>query len=522
MKLFPAIATVGGMTLISRALGFVRDVLVAAFLGAGVGADAFFVAFKIPNLFRRLFAEGAFASAFVPLFASHLEGEDRVEGRVRARHFAEEALAVLFWILLVFVVVIEITMPWVMAVFAPGFIDEPEKFKLAVDLARITFPYLLFISLVSLLGGVLNSVGRFWAAAATPVLLNISLITGISIGAAFGLPAPALAWGVAVAGVIQFIWLFVHAARAGFWLKLRVPRLTRGVKTLLKRILPVAIGAGIYQVNLLIDTVIASLLPTGAIAYLFYADRITQLPLGVIGVAVGTALLPLLARNVAAGHETDASNNQNRAVEFSLLLTLPAAVALFIGAGAIVSGLFERGEFGAEAASLTAAALAVYALGLPAYVLVKAFAPGFFARGDTTTPIKVGFAAMIINVVLNLALMGPFGHVGIAAATVVSSWVNAGALGVILYRRGHFRPDAQLLSRLPRGLLASLMMGACVFGALNGLDGPLSAGPDGEAMRALALGVVVATGLGTFALFSFLLGTVKAADLRRLLRRSPS
>lgn len=520
MRLLPAIATVGGMTLISRVLGFARDVLVAAFLGAGWAADAFFVAFKLPNLFRRLFAEGAFALAFVPLFAERLEAGNKVEGRIQARRFAEEALAVLFWMLLVFVVVVEAAMPWVMRAFAPGFIDQPEKFALAVDLTRITFPYLLFISLVSLLGGVLNSVGRFWAAAATPILLNISLIAGVTVGWTMGMPAQALAWGVAVAGVLQFVWLLVHAARAGFWLKLGLPRMTAGVKTLLKRILPVALGAGIYQVNLLVDTIIASLLPSGAIAYLFYADRITQLPLGVVGVAVGTALLPLLARNVAAGNEADAIHNQNRAVEFTLLLTLPAAMALFIAAGPIVSGLFQRGAFGVEAAAATASVLAVYAFGLPAYVLVKAFAPAFFSRGDTATPIKVGFIAMLINVILNIILMGPFQYVGIAMATVVSSWVNAGALGIILYRREQFCPDARLLTRLPRAVTASLMMGAFVLGATVWLEGPLGAGADGEGARALALCLVVATGLAAFAVFSYLLGAVGGDDLRRLLRRT--
>jgi len=237
-------------------------------------------------------------------------------------------------------------------------------------------------------------------------------------------------------------------------------------------------------------------------------------------VAVGTALLPLLARNVAAGNEADAIHNQNRAVEFTLLLTLPAAVALFIAAGPIVSGLFQRGAFGMEAATATASVLAVYAFGLPAYVLVKAFAPAFFSRGDTATPIKVGFVAMLINVVLNIVLMGPFQYVGIAMATVVSSWVNAGALGIILYRRDQFRPDARLLSRLPRAVTASLMMGAFVLGATVWLEGPLGAGADGEGVRALALGVVVATGLGAFAVFSYLLGAVGGDDLRRLLRPS--
>ncbi|MCH7550695.1 MAG: murein biosynthesis integral membrane protein MurJ, partial [Proteobacteria bacterium] len=288
MVLLRSIATVGGFTLISRVLGFLRDILIAAVLGAGAGADAFFVAFKLPNLFRRLFAEGAFSMAFVPLFAGRLEEK----GKAEAQAFAEAAFSVLLWTLLVFVIVIELAMPWIMVGFAPGFVGDKAKFDLAVTLTRITFPYLLLISLVSLMAGVLNSLGRFAAAAATPILLNLCLI-----GAILGLarvtetPSHALAWGVAAAGVFQFIWLFMACGREGVRLRLVPPRLTADVRALIRRIVPVAIGAGVYQVNLVIDTIIASLLPTGSIAYLFYADRVNQLPLGVVGVAVGTALL---------------------------------------------------------------------------------------------------------------------------------------------------------------------------------------------------------------------------------------
>ena len=293
MVLLRSIATVGGFTLISRVLGFVRDILIAAVLGAAAGADVFFVAFKLPNLFRRLFAEGAFSMAFVPMFAGRVEAE----GIQAAKAFANAAFSVLFWSLLVFVGVIELAMPLVMLGFAPGFIDDPAKFDMAVELTRITFPYLLFISLVSLMAGVLNSLGRFAAAAATPILLNLCLI-----GAILGLahytetPGHALAWGIAVAGAIQFIWLFAACGREGVWIRLGLPKLTDDVKVLLKRMAPVAIGAGIYQINLVIDTVIASLLPSGSISYLFFADRVNQSPFGVLGVPVGTALLPVLSR----------------------------------------------------------------------------------------------------------------------------------------------------------------------------------------------------------------------------------
>ena len=292
MNLLRAITTVGGFTMMSRILGFVRDMLVAALLGAGPVADAFFVAFKFPNLFRRLFAEGAFAAAFVPLFAGKLESD----GRDKAVAFAENALGILLISLAVFVAAIELAMPWVMHLIAPGFLDDPEKFSLTVLLTRITFPYLLFISLVSLVAGVLNSMGRFAAAAATPILLNLCLIGAILLLTPLLQSAGhALAWGVCIAGAVQFVWLYGALAREGVWLRLHRARITDDIRTLFRRALPVAVGAGIYQINLVIDTVIASLLPSGSISYLFYADRITQLPLGVVGVAVGTALLPLLS-----------------------------------------------------------------------------------------------------------------------------------------------------------------------------------------------------------------------------------
>ena len=514
MNLLRSILTVGGLTMVSRVLGFIRDILIAAIVGAtGVG-DAFFVAFKLPNLFRRLFAEGGFASAFVPIFAGKLEAD----GEAPARKFAEESLAVLFVLLAVVTALAEIAMPWLMRGLAPGFLDEPEKFGLTVWLTRITFPYLLFISLVSLLAGVLNSVGKFAAAAATPVLLNLSLI-GFLLAAAPVLPSPAhaLAWGVFAAGAIQLAWLYWAAARAGFALRLNWPRLTGDVRLLFRRIVPVALGAGVYQINLVIDMIIASLLPSGSISYLFFADRVTQLPLGVIGVAVGTALLPMLSRQLRAGEDAATMHSQNRALEFSLLLTIPAAIALAIIAGPIVQALFQRGAFTAEQASATAAALAVYAWGLPAYVLVKVLAPGFFARGDTRTPVIISVAAMAVNVGLSLALIGPFLHVGIAAATAVSSWLNAGALGLVLWRRGHFEPDARLKARLARTIAAGAAMGAGLYWASGALAG-LAAGA--ELDRILGLAVLVGGGLAVFGLAAMVTGAARPADLRSFLKRA--
>ena len=325
MAFFRSIATIGAFTMASRVLGFARDMAIAAFLGAGPVADAFFVAFKLPNFFRRLFAEGAFNAAFVPMFA----GLIATHGRAAARAFAEDALAVLLGVLLAFTVAAELAMPWVMLFLAPGFADEPEKFQLVVDFTRTTFPYLLFISLVSLQGGVLNSLDRFAAVAATPILLNLCMIAGLlTLVRLLPTAGHALSWSVAAAGVAQFLWLAFACRRAGIALSLPRPRLSPQIVRLLRVMLPAALGSGVVQVNLMIDVVLASLLPTGAVSYLYYADRIYELPLAVIGIAIGTALLPLLSRQIRGGDDEQARATLNRALEAALLLTLPAAAAL--------------------------------------------------------------------------------------------------------------------------------------------------------------------------------------------------
>ena len=500
--------------MISRILGFVRDILIAAILGAGPVADAFFVAFKLPNFFRRLFAEGAFNAAFVPLFARHMsEG-----GKDAARRFAEEVLSVFVVALLLFVTAMQVAMPWLMYGFAPGFADDPLRFDLAVALAQITFPYLLFISLVSQLGGVLNALSRFAAAAATPIILNLCLI-----GALLGLsgfaetPGHALAWGVAAAGAAQFIWLMIACHRAEFGLRLLRPRLTSRVKRLLILMLPGAIGAGVVQINLLIDVVIASLLPRGSVSFLYYADRVNQLPLGVIGVAVGTALLPLLSRQLRAGEHDNAMGSMNRAMEFALLLTVPAAAALMIIPDGIVAVLFERGAFGAVETAATASALAAYALGLPAYVLIKVLGPGFFAREDTVTPVKIAALCVVINLGLNLLLMGPLLHVGIALATAISAWINAGLLLFVLRRRGHFKFDDRLRRALPRILLASAAMTAAVGLATDALAGFAAIG---AVTRTVALAAVIVIGLAGFAASAVLFGAARLSDVKGMLDRS--
>lgn len=516
MSLLKPIATVGGFTLASRITGFARDMLIADRLGAGLVADAFFVAFKFPNLFRRLFAEGAFSAAFVPLFA----GLSETEGPDKAKAFAEEALAVLFSGLLLFVALMQILMPWAMYIFAPGFAADPQKFDLAVALSRIAFPYLLFVSLVSLLGGVLNSIGRFAAAAAAPIFLNLGLMAALlGLTPLLSTPGHALAWGTTLAGVLQLALLLAACRRVGISLRLARPRLTPRVKTLLKRILPGAVGAGVYQVNLLVDTMIASLVGPGAVSFLYYADRVNQLPLGVVGTAVGTALLPLLSRQIRAGDRDAARASQNRALEFALLLTLPAMAGLFALAGPIVSVLFERGAFGPAESQATAAALSAFALGIPAYVLNKTLTPAFFAHEDTATPVKVAMLALVANIVFNLILMQPLAHVGIALSTALSAWVNVGVLLWLLRQRKYFAVDVRLRRRAPRILAVSLAMGFAVYAAQS-LIAP--AIPPHLAARALWLAALIGAGAVVFGMLALASGAASREDLARLRRRRPA
>lgn len=510
MKLLPAIATVASYTFLSRILGFVRDILIAATLGAGMLADAFFIAFKLPNFFRRLFAEGAFSSAFVPVFSELLEKD----GRHEAVNFAQSTLAILLAAVLFLVGVFQALMPWIMYGLAPGFIGWPQKFDLTVQLTQITFPYLLFVSLVSLMGGVLNTLGRFAAVAATPILFNLCLIGALLfLAERTSTPAHALAWGVTVAGVIQLIWLVVALHNAGISLRLSRPRLTKEIRKLLNLFVPAALGAGVVQINLVIDVMLASLLPSGSVSYLFYADRINQLPLGVVGVAVGTALLPIISREISSGRHQSALYHQNRATEFSLLLTLPASAAFIILAHPFISLLFERGSFAALQSDLTALGLMAYAIGLPAFVMIKVFTPAFFARHDTVTPIRIAAVSVLVNLTLNLLLMFWLKHVGLALATALSAWLNCWLLARFLARRGHFVADERLRFRLPRILVAMLVMAGSLKLLLVHLDTWLC----GEThMQIFAITLLVTVGVFVFFFVAWIIGGLVLRDLRSL------
>ena len=507
-----SVLTVGLWTMLSRVLGFARDMLIAALLGAGPIADAFFVALKLPNLFRRLFGEGAFNAAFVPQFAGLLAAE----GPQAARQFASEAFAVMTFWLGAMTLAGEVFMPQMMAVLAPGFESDPAKFALAVDLSRITFPYLVLICLAALVSGVLNGMERFTAASASYVLFNvISIACMLWLTPYVPTAGHALSWGVTASGVAQLALLIWAVRRAGMGPNLPRPRLTPKMRVLLRRMAPGLVGAGVTQLNLAVDVIIASLLPAGTVSILYYADRVQQLPLGVIGTAVGTALLPLLSRQVRAGEAEASVATLNRAIEYALLLTLPAAVALIVSAWPVMSVLFGRGAFDAESVRLSSQSLAAYAIGLPAFVLVKVLAPGFFARGDTATPVKIGMAAVALNLAMNVAFMVPLQHIGPALATSLAAIFNVLWLGGVLLRRGQMRLDALVRRRSVRMLAAAGTMGIVLWLTQR----VLFAMPLHGAVRMAALGVLVTAGLVVYGAAAMAFGATDRRGVARALAR---
>ncbi|MBG1233834.1 murein biosynthesis integral membrane protein MurJ [Aestuariivirga litoralis] len=519
MSVIRSAAKVGGFTSISRVLGFIRDQLVAFTLGTGGVAEAFFVAQRFPNLFRTLFAEGAFNSAFVPLFARKVEGE----GERAAHRFARDVFsALLAWVLL-FTVIAIAAMPWLIYAIAPGFKGDPAKIALATLLTQICFPYLLFMSLTALQGGVLNSLHRFTAAAAAPILLNIVMILSNMLAYTLGsgnspLTGYIFAVGVTLSGVAQYALLAVACSRAGMPLTPRLPRLTPDVKLVIKRSVPGIISGGIMQINLVIGTMIATSIPS-AVAYLYYADRLYQLPLGVIGVAIGVVLLPTLSRKLRAGDEWGALDASNRAIEFSLFLTLPAAAALMVIGAPILHTVFEHGAFHAGDTLAVAPAVAAYAAGLPAYSLTKVFQPGFYAREDTRTPMNFAIVSVVVNIVLSLALSRFMGHVGIALAATIAAWINAGQLYFRLRKLGHFTFDRSARFRLSRMILSTCIMAAALFDVGLLMDGAFD--PGAHILRAIiGLALLVAAGIISYFGASQLTGAWRLSELRGALRRS--
>jgi putative peptidoglycan lipid II flippase len=523
MNLLRAVSTIGGLTLVSRVLGMARDMLMARYVGAGMAADAFLIAWRLPNLFRALFAEGAFAAVFVPMFNRKLAEGDIAEpgsGMDAARAFAGQVLSVLVPFLIVFTAIMMLAAGPVVYAMTGGFPDGgPEKFALARYLTIITFPYLGLISLVSLLGGILNSINRFWVNAAAPILLNICMIAALLLfrGQSEAETAVTQAIAVTVSGVLQLVWLILACRQSGVVLKLSRPRLSPDVKAMLVLIAPAAIGQGAIQFNLLISTSLAArFLSEGAVSWIYYADRLNQLPLGLIGIGVGTVILPLLSRQIGSGDPQAAHNTQNRALELALFLALPAAMALVVAAVPIIHGVFQYGAFTATDTVATARVLAAFSCGVPAYVLIKVLTPGFYARADTKTPVRLALIAMLVNLIGNLILIWPLGHVGVGVATAISAWVNVGLLFGVLYKRGHIQPDARLIAKLWRMLLAAAIMGAGLWLGARLADSFM----DGRLIeRIAALAVLCGCGAALYGLAALALGTYRPGEIKAMLRR---
>jgi len=519
MSLIKKFATVASGTLMSRILGFTREMLMAAALGTGPVADAFYAAFQFPNTFRRLFAEGAFNTAFVPLFAKEIEAG----GMDGAKRFSEEVFGVLFSALIVLTIAMELAMPFLVStIIAPGFAGDPEKYDLTVALATVMFPYLVCMSLASMMAGMLNSLRRYFAAAIAPVFLNVILIAVLYWAWRSGADGLAvghwMAWGVMAAGVVQLAIVWVAARHAGISIGFRRPRLTPGVKRLLLLALPAAVTGGITQINQLIGTAIAST-QDSAVASLALADRVYQLPLGVVGIAVAIVLLPELSRALKSGNEVEAANLQNRSVEFTLFLTLPAAAALLVMAEPIVRVLYERGAFAANNSTPTVAAiLAIFGLGLPAFVLIKAFTPGYFAREDTKTPMIFAAVSVVVNVATALSLFPSMGAPGIAVASAVAGWLNAAMLLFVLVRRGHWGREAALMKRIPRLVLSAALMGAALWYAQGWLAAELSSSAR-LVTKAATLALLSGAGAVLYFALAFATGGADIGMIRRNMRR---
>ena len=519
MNLAKALGSVGGLTLASRVLGLVRDSLFARFVGAGFASDAFLVAFRLPNMFRALFAEGAFSAAFIPMFNRKVTDPDG-RGLVDGIAFADDALSVLLPVLLAMTAIIELA-AWPVTWLLWGSSDgvSHDQFAYVVGLNRITFPYLLLISLVSLLGGILNSLQKFWVNAAAPILLNLTLIAALLLFHQHDVLGTARnqAIAVSVSGALQLAWLVQNCRANGVRLRLKLPQLSPDTKRLLALVWPAALGTGAVQINLVISTALArALLPSGSVSYIYFADRLNQLPLGLIGIGLGTVLLPTISAQLGRGAEGEAIETQNRGMELALLLTLPATVALIVCGQPIVAALFQHGRFDAAASLATAQSLAAFSVGLPSYILVKVLTPGYYARSDTRTPVRFALWSMLVNLALNLALIPTIGHVGPPLATALSSTVNVALLYRELRRRGHFLPDGQLKQRALRLTGAALLMGGALWLVAGGFA-PYTTGPSLQRWAAL----IVLVGLGglVYAAAAFALGAFRLADIRRLVRR---
>ncbi len=522
MSLLKSTSTIAFFTIISRIFGFVRDMLLARILGAGLAGDAFQLAFTFPNTFRRLFAEGAFSVAFIPMYSRKMADED---GEEKAAAFTNDVLSIFVWVLLVFSAIMMMAMPLFVWLLAAEYGNVDGKFDLAVFLSRLTFPYLGFISLVAMLSGILNARSRFAPGAIAPIFLNIVMISGILLGDHYrgasnddAIVATALAIAVAVAGLVQLIYLSWEVRRAGLKLHIKKPTLTPDVKRLGAVILPATFGAGIYQISQFIDTFFATSLPQGSLTLLKMADRLNQMPLGIVGIALGTAILPMLSRHIQTDNQDEAQRVQANAFEMACLLTLPAAAALAVCAPAFVNAFFVGGKFTQGDGDIMAQIVIALVAGLPAYVIIKILNPGFFARSDTRTPVYSGIAALIFNIVLNILLIfiWDFGIVGLAAATAAAASLNCLILYVILHKKGWFHFTFSLANRIARQLVAVAAMSGALWYLMQKLM-PYFSSSALDKIWSLAL--LTGVGMLVYFLVGWFVGAVDRDNIRQIMRR---
>jgi len=524
MSLLKNVGTIGSLTMVSRIAGMAREMIFARVLGANAVTDAWFQAFIIPNVFRRLFAEGAFSAAFVPMFSKRLHGkDDPEEGLDDAKSFSNAVLSVFLPVLIALVAVFEIAMPGVIWLLSEKPLD-PQTYPLAVDFARIMFPYIILVSLVTLFTGMLNSVSRFAPGAAFPIILNLVLIAALLCGEWFAQTTGAsvtriaygIAWAVTGAGVMQLAWLYYWTRVEGFRPKLLWPRITPEVKRLAIIALPAAIGGGAYQINTLVQLYFLNQLEDGSVSYMNYADRLNQLPLGIIGIALSTAILPTLSKFVGSENKEGADRIQSDAIELAMLLTIPAAVALAICAEAFVTMIFAGGRFDLSDAEVTGNVLATLVLGLPAYVLVKVLVPNFYARADTRTPVVAAFISLAVFIAATIFFLEDYGVIGVAFASVVGAWINVGFLLIVLASRGHYRIPGVLLLRIAKQAIAAAAMGAALYYANSYLTGWYSAG---IFARLVALGVLVGAAVFVYFGLAFVFGAIDKQRIAALTRK---
>jgi putative peptidoglycan lipid II flippase len=452
------IFTVGGYTLLSRLTGFARDIMLAAILGAGPVADAFFVALRLPNHFRAIFAEGAFNAAFVPAYA-HLHSHSEKSAKL----FADRIFTLLFSAQIVLLVVAWLFMPQVIAILAPGFSHDPERGELAIALTRITFPYLLLITLVTLYGGMLNVMHRFASAAAAPIFLNLSMMATLALAALFPGAGYAAAWGVLIAGFFEFFLLAGDAARNGILPRFAPLKLDDDVRAFFRALGPATVGSMGTQVALFADTIIATFLAAGALSALYYADRLNQLPIGVIGIAIGTVLLPDMSRRLTSGDDAGAAAAQRRAFDFTLLFSVPFVAAFLTVPDVIMRAMFARGAFTKADAAAAGATLAAYAIGLIPFVLIRSAVATFYARKDTATPVKAALTGVAVNVALKIALVGSLAQIGLALATAVGAWVNLLLVIGFAVRAGHLELDRTLLRSSAKFIVSGVLLGFALW-----------------------------------------------------------